>query len=99
MYPRNLLETHQKNECFERPTKCSFKRIGCTWEGPYHEIDIHSEQCAHPNKPAKEIMSYLKEKDAEVQEEQQTMMQLCNLLSFEKVCFNGISFFCFFFFF
>jgi hypothetical protein len=89
MTPRNLIDLHQKNECLERPTKCVYKRIGCTWEGPYHEKEIHGEQCAHPNKPAKEIMPFLKEKDAEVVEEKQCLLQLVNFLSLEKVCFNG----------
>ena len=91
MTPRNLLDLHQKNECLERPTKCVYKRIGCTWEGPYHEIEIHGEQCSHPNKPAKEIMPFLNEKDSQVEEERQSLLQLVNFLSLEKVCFNGES--------
>lgn len=92
MYPRNALETHQRDECLERPTKCMYKRIGCTWEGPYHEIDTHAEQCQHPGKPAKEIIGFLNERDGQAQEEQHAMLQLVNLLSFEKVCFNDLQF-------
>ncbi len=60
MFSRNRLEGHQKNECFERPIKCSYERIGCTWEGPFHELSEHSNVCSHPNRPCREIMSFLK---------------------------------------
>ena len=60
MIPRNCLEQHQRNECLERSVKCSYERIGCTWEGPYHELDDHNESCSHPNRPCKEIMEFLK---------------------------------------
>ena len=89
MYPRNCLDQHQRNECLERPTKCIYERIGCTWDGPYHELNEHSEQCVHPNRPCKEIIGFLKEKDACVEEEYQALGNLVNYLSYEKVCFNG----------
>lgn len=88
-YARNSLDYHQRNECLERPIKCVYERIGCTWEGPYHELDEHSSQCAHPKKEGREIIHSLKDKDAEADEEQQSMNLLINVLSFEKVCFNG----------
>lgn len=90
MLSRNCLENHQRNECFERPTKCIYNCIGCTWEGPYHELEAHSEQCAHPNKPSRDIMSYLKEKDADQEEEHHAFSQIISYLSLEKVCFNGM---------
>jgi len=89
MYPRNCLDQHQRNECLERPIKCIYERIGCTWEGPYHELSEHSEQCAHPNRPCRDIIGFLKEKDANVEEEYQSLNTLVNFLSYEKVCFNG----------
>ena len=60
MFPRNCLEQHQRGECMERPAKCSYERIGCTWEGPYHELNDHNEACAHPNRPCRDIMGFLK---------------------------------------
>lgn len=90
MLSRHCLDNHQRNECFERPTKCCYSRIGCTWEGPYHELEPHSKQCAHPNRPAREIITFLKEKDTDHEEEQQSFNLLVNCLSLEKVCFNGI---------
>ena len=92
MFSRNCLEIHQRNECLERPSKCIYKRIGCPWEGPYHELDAHSENCLHQSKPGKDILAYLNAKDAEVQEEQHSIMQLVGALSFEKVCFNDLQF-------
>jgi len=92
MYPRNCLDQHQRNECLERPIKCIYERIGCTWEGPYHELSEHSEQCAHPNRPCRDIIGFLKEKDANVEEEYQSLNTLVNFLSYEKVCFNDLQF-------
>ena len=46
MLARHGLENHQRNECYERPTKCVYECIGCNWEGPYHELEAHAEQCA-----------------------------------------------------
>ena len=92
MYSRNCLEQHQRNECLERPTKCLYERIGCTWEGPYHELYEHSEQCSHPNRPCREILGFLKRKDAEVEEEEHALSSLVNMLSYEKVCFNDLQF-------
>jgi hypothetical protein len=59
MYARHCLDVHQRNECLERPAKCAYKRIGCSWEGPYHELEAHGEQCLHQNKPGKDILAYL----------------------------------------
>ena len=89
LYPRNSLDNHQRNECYERPTKCVYQKIGCTWEGPYHELEEHRAQCVHPKKPGSEIISFVNEKDAEAEELQQSYMSLVNLFSFEKICFNG----------
>ena len=89
MYPRNLIDNHQSNECLERPSKCVYARIGCTWEGPYHELDAHCDICIHPNRPAKDILGFLREKDAELDEEKQSIMQLVNYLSLEKVYSTG----------
>jgi hypothetical protein len=89
MYSRNVIDYHQSSECVERPTKCVYERIGCNWEGPYHELDTHSQQCIHPNRPAREILNFLKEKDSEENEEHQSINQLMNFLSIEKICFNG----------
>lgn len=59
MFARNCLEGHQRNECVERPSKCSYQRIGCTWEGPFHELNDHDNSCSHPNRPCREIMEFL----------------------------------------
>jgi hypothetical protein len=92
LYPRNTVDFHQSNECLERPTKCEYDCIGCTWEGPYHELETHISQCIHPNRPSREIIPFLKEKSSEKNEEYQSLMQMVNILSFEKVCFNDLQF-------
>ena len=87
MYPRNCIDFHQSNECLERPVKCVYDRIGCTWEGPFHELDSHRQQCIHPNRPAKEIISFLNEKDNRTNESHQSLVQLVGLLSVDKLNF------------
>jgi hypothetical protein len=89
MYSRNTLDNHEKNECVERLTKCNYECIGCTWEGPYHELSYHSEQCGHPNKESRQIINFLKERDAKFQEEQQSLMSFIGLLSYEKMSYHG----------
>ncbi|NXJ34007.1 CYHR1 protein, partial [Ciconia maguari] len=42
-FPRSLLERHQKEECQDRVTQCKYKRIGCPWQGPYHERTMLDE--------------------------------------------------------
>jgi hypothetical protein len=92
MFSRNCLDVHQRDECFERPTKCVYKRIGCTWEGPYHELEAHSSQCSHQNKPGKDILPFLNAQDARRQEEQSAITHLISTLSFDKICFNDLQF-------
>lgn len=90
MFARHCLEHHQRNDCYERPTKCVYECIGCTWEGPYHELEAHAQQCSHPNRPAREVVNFLKQKDTEAEQDQHAMALLINYLSLEKVSFNGI---------
>lgn len=92
MFSRNCLEVHQRDECFERPTKCVYKRIGCTWEGPYHELDAHSSQCSNQNKPGRDILPFLDSQDAQRQEDQTSISHLITTLSFDKICFNDLQF-------
>jgi len=92
MLARHALDHHQRSECYERPCKCVYECIGCTWEGPFHELEVHAEQCAHPNRPARDIMPFLKEKDAALEDDQHAMSQLVNYLSLEKVSFNDLQF-------
>ena len=87
------IETHEKYECNERPTKCIYNRIGCQWEGPFHELTNHVDNCfkiTHPFKNSKDILESLKEKEISLENEKQSLLSVINVFSFEKVSFNGI---------
>ncbi|KAM9198229.1 zinc finger TRAF-type-containing protein 1 isoform 3-T3 [Dugong dugon] len=84
-FPRSLLERHQKEECQDRVTQCKYKRIGCPWHGPFHELTAHEAACAHPTKTGNELMEILDEMDQGRRKEMQLYNSIFSLLSFEKI--------------
>ncbi|XP_014811586.1 PREDICTED: uncharacterized protein LOC106896268, partial [Calidris pugnax] len=88
-FPRSLLERHQKEECQDRVTQCKYKRIGCPWQGPYHELTVHEAECTHPTKTGNELMEILDEMDQTRKKEMQLYNSIFNLLSFEKIGYTG----------
>ncbi|XP_010145608.1 PREDICTED: uncharacterized protein LOC104506374, partial [Eurypyga helias] len=84
-FPRSLLERHQKEECQDRVTQCKYKRIGCPWQGPYHELTVHEAECTHPTKTGNELMEILDEMDQTRKKEMQLYNSIFSLLSFEKI--------------
>ncbi|XP_063087371.1 zinc finger TRAF-type-containing protein 1 isoform X4 [Cavia porcellus] len=84
-FPRSLLERHQKEECQDRVTQCKYKRIGCPWHGPFHELTVHEAACAHPTKTGNELMEILDEMDQSHRKEMQLYNSIFSLLSFEKI--------------
>uniref|UniRef100_A0A8C0Z909 TRAF-type domain-containing protein n=1 Tax=Cyanistes caeruleus TaxID=156563 RepID=A0A8C0Z909_CYACU len=88
-FPRSLLERHQKEECQDRVTQCKYKRIGCPWQGPFHELSVHESECAHPAKTGNELMEILDEMDQSRQKEMQLYNSIFSLLSFEKIGYTG----------
>ncbi|XP_059176366.1 zinc finger TRAF-type-containing protein 1-like [Physella acuta] len=88
--PRYQLEYHQREMCQERPCSCRYSRIGCHWEGPFHEVAEHESGCAHPMKTGEEVMAALEVLDAQRQEEQKLYNDIFSLLSFEKITFNDL---------
>ncbi|XP_026548069.1 cysteine and histidine-rich protein 1 isoform X2 [Notechis scutatus] len=84
-FPRSLLERHQKEECQDRVTQCKYKRIGCPWQGPYHELTVHEAECTHPSKTGNELMEILDEMDQTHKREMQLYNSIFGLLSFEKI--------------
>ena len=77
--------------CLFRPSTCKYTRIGCPWRGPYHELKGHEDSCIHPQKTGMEIMESLYKIDNAQLERQKVYKDVFNLLSFEKVTFNGMS--------
>uniref|UniRef100_A0A8C8RGQ7 Zinc finger TRAF-type-containing protein 1 n=1 Tax=Pelusios castaneus TaxID=367368 RepID=A0A8C8RGQ7_9SAUR len=88
-FPRSLLERHQKEECQDRVTQCRYKRIGCPWQGPYHELTVHEAECTHPTKTGNELMEILDEMDQTHKKEMQLYNSIFGLLSFEKIGYTG----------
>lgn len=89
------IDKHEKYECHERPVKCLYNRIGCNWEGPFHELDAHVDDCyqiTHRTKQKNEIIKCLQEKDEQYEKEKQSLLAVINLFSMEKVFFNDLQF-------
>nr|XP_045751621.1 zinc finger TRAF-type-containing protein 1 isoform X2 [Mirounga angustirostris] len=91
-FPRSLLERHQKEECQDRVTQCKYKRIGCPWHGPFHELTVHEAACAHPTKTGNELMEILDEMDQSHRKEMQLYNSIFSLLSFEKIGYTEVQF-------
>nr|XP_022340793.1 cysteine and histidine-rich protein 1-like [Crassostrea virginica] len=88
--PRNQVDHHQRELCLERHTCCKYSRIGCPWQGPFHELAGHEQSCIHPNKSGDDIMDALSLVDKQKEEELKVYSNLYNLLSHEKVTFNDL---------
>ncbi|KAH3855172.1 zinc finger TRAF-type-containing protein 1-like [Dreissena polymorpha] len=88
--PRNNIEYHERELCLERPSKCKFMRIGCPWNGPFHELQGHEASCTHPQKSGLEIMESLNRIDDAQAAEHKLFKDIFSLLSFEKVTFNDL---------
>ena len=69
---------------------CLYERIGCPWHGPFHELQGHEASCAHPKKTGEEVMEALKVVDERTSNEMKLYKTIFNLLSFEKIAFNGM---------
>ncbi|XP_035285895.1 zinc finger TRAF-type-containing protein 1 isoform X1 [Anguilla rostrata] len=91
-FPRSGLERHQKEECQDRVTQCKYKRIGCPWQGPFHELTAHEAECCHPTKTGNELMGILDEMDQSHRKEMQLYNSIFSLLCFEKIGFTEVQF-------
>ncbi|XP_071559928.1 zinc finger TRAF-type-containing protein 1 homolog isoform X3 [Temnothorax nylanderi] len=89
-FPRNSLEHHEEAMCEERISSCKYSRIGCPWRGPNHEIPEHEGHCAHPHRTGADVMEALREIDARTLEERRLYDNVFDLLSYEKITFNGL---------
>uniref|UniRef100_A0AAZ3SCC7 TRAF-type domain-containing protein n=1 Tax=Oncorhynchus tshawytscha TaxID=74940 RepID=A0AAZ3SCC7_ONCTS len=91
-FPRSSLERHQKEECQDRVTQCKYKRIGCPWKGPFHELPAHEEECCHPTKTGTELMGILGEMDQSHSRELTLYNSIFSLLCYEKIGFTEVQF-------
>ncbi|CAB1320681.1 unnamed protein product [Coregonus sp. 'balchen'] len=91
-FPRSSLERHQREECQDRVTQCKYKRIGCPWKGPFHELPAHEEECCHPTKTGTELMGILGEMDQSHRRELTLYSSIFSLLCYEKIGFTEVQF-------
>lgn len=49
----------------------------------------HERNCLHPNKSGYEVIAALESHDAKIKEEKKMFNTLIDLLSYEKIIFNG----------
>ncbi|XP_032830446.2 zinc finger TRAF-type-containing protein 1 isoform X2 [Petromyzon marinus] len=91
-FPRSCLEHHQKELCQDRLTNCRYQRIGCPWQGPFHEISAHEAECCHPKKTGSELMGVLDEMDQNHKKEMQLFNDIFTLLSLEKIGYTEVQF-------
>lgn len=68
---------------------CKYKRLGCTWQGPFHELDKHEVECAHPHKTGFELMTALDAIDETNNRNMRMLQTIVGLLSYEKIAING----------
>ena len=74
---------------FSRCVPCTYARIGCSWQGPFHELTTHETDCPHPRKTGSDVMEALKKMDSKDGEGKKVFDNLLDLLSFEKINFQG----------
>ncbi|XP_048142123.1 LOW QUALITY PROTEIN: cysteine and histidine-rich protein 1-A-like [Corvus hawaiiensis] len=82
----------RREECQDRVTQCKYKRIGCPWQGPFHELSVHESECTHPTKTGNELMDILDEMDQTRKKEMQLYNSIFSLLSFEKIGYTEVQF-------
>jgi len=81
---------HSISNYLYRISSCKYSRIGCPWRGPNHEIPEHETHCAHPHRTGADVMEALREIDARTLEERRLYDNVFDLLSYEKITFNGL---------
>ncbi|XP_071494392.1 zinc finger TRAF-type-containing protein 1-A-like [Diadema antillarum] len=88
--PRYLLDQHEREGCPERITRCKYYQIGCSWQGPQHELDDHEANCTHPSKMGGEVLESIKQREAGLEEDTKVLRNIIKLLSYEKINFNDL---------
>lgn len=73
-----------------RISSCKYSRIGCPWRGPNHEGAEHEAHCVHPHRTGADVMEALLDIDARTLEERRLYDNVFDLLSYEKITFNGL---------
>lgn len=72
-----------------RSTVCQYSRIGCPWQGPFHEQKEHERNCTHPHNTGAQVLQALDLIEQSKKEEKLLYESIIEFLSFEKVNFHG----------
>lgn len=70
-------------------TVCQYSRIGCPWQGPFHEQKEHERNCIHPHNTGAQVLQALDLIEQSKKEEKLLYQSIIEFLSFEKVDFHG----------
>lgn len=70
-------------------TSCRYCVLGCSYRGAARAAAAHEAICAHPRRPAAELMSMLARRQKEHEHSLAHYRDLMDLLSYEKITFNG----------
>lgn len=62
-FPRRDQLSHLAT-CTLKPVPCRFTSIGCTWEGPVHELSLHHENCALSALTGEQVAQRIEERHA-----------------------------------
>jgi hypothetical protein len=81
--------TFHEHDIFNDFVFLLYSRIGCPWRGPIHEAPEHETNCSHPKKSGADVMLALQQYDDAHSEERKLFSTLIDLLSYEKIIFNG----------
>lgn len=87
--PRNKLDSHSK-ECKGRPLSCVYAKVGCSWTGPAHSSQQHTEECDFQNRPAKEIITHINKSDRKHEEQAEKYRSVTSFMSNAKLFFTDI---------
>jgi len=88
--PRHRLTNHESQVCPERPVSCKYARIGCTWHGPYRDLEAHKVTCEFPNKTGKDLMDSISRIQNEKCADLKQYQSMLDFLSYEKVMITDL---------
>ncbi|XP_032519598.1 zinc finger TRAF-type-containing protein 1 homolog isoform X3 [Danaus plexippus] len=90
VFPRHSLQYHEEKICEDRMTSCRYCVLGCSYRGAARAAAAHEAICAHPRRPAAELMSMLARRQKEHEHSLAHYRDLMDLLSYEKITFNDL---------
>lgn len=72
-----------------RPAFCTYKTLGCTWEGMWHQKEAHGKVCLFPQKTGLDLLESVTALAGNTTEEINRLNGLLKMLSYEKVAICG----------